>query len=88
VIGVGVAIGLSLLEFIYRSATPPVAELGRLPGTVVYKDVRAFPTAIVYPGILVVRLVPSVSPLFALLLLLLFFVYLCHNSFYSSISLC
>lgn len=53
VVGVGVAIGLSLLEFIYRAARPAFPELGRLSGTVVYRDVSTNPSAIVIPGIVV-----------------------------------
>jgi len=55
VIGVAVAIGLSLVEFIYRAACPSCTELGKLPGTVVYKDIRSYPTAVTYPQLVIVR---------------------------------
>ena len=54
-VGVGVAIGLSLLEFIYRAARPAFMELGRISGTVVYRDVATNPSAIIVPGVVVAR---------------------------------
>ena len=36
-IGVGAAVGVSLLQVIYRTAKPSFVELGRLAGTLVYK---------------------------------------------------
>jgi len=56
VIGVAAAIGLSLVEFIYRAACPSCTELGKIPGTVVYKDIRSYPTAVTYPQLVIVKL--------------------------------
>ncbi len=36
-IGIGVGVGLSLLLVIYKSAFPRISQLGRLPGTTVYR---------------------------------------------------
>ena len=39
-LGVIVAIAVSLVQLIYKSAKPNFARLGRLPGTLVYKDLK------------------------------------------------
>jgi len=55
-IGAVIAVVISLIIVIYRSSRPHFVRVGRLPGTVVYKDVRRFPDAITFPGVLIVRL--------------------------------
>ncbi|GAQ79180.1 sulfate transporter [Klebsormidium nitens] len=55
-VGVAIAVGLSLVFVIYESANPHMAILGRLPGTAVYRNIRQYPDAITYPGILIIRI--------------------------------
>jgi len=54
-IGLGIAVGLSLLLVLYESAYPHLPMLGRLPGTNVYRNVKQYPNAIMYPGIVICR---------------------------------
>lgn len=54
-LGVMVAIAVSLIQLIFKSAKPNFARLGRLPGTLVYKDIKRFPSALRHKGILIVR---------------------------------
>ena len=60
VIGIqaGVLIGVisSILLFITLNTRPPAAILGRLPGTEIYRNVRAFPRAETHEGIVVLRI--------------------------------
>jgi len=60
VIGIqsGVLIGViaSILLFITLNTRPPAAILGRLPGTEIYRNVRAFPKAETHEGIVVLRI--------------------------------
>jgi sulfate transporter 4 len=57
----GVQIGLlsavvcSLLITLYDSAYPHTAVLGRLPGSTMYRDVKQYPDAEQYPGIIICR---------------------------------
>ena len=53
----GIALGvlLSLLMLIYRTSHPNSAELGQLPGTEAYRDIRRHPDAITWPGLLIWR---------------------------------
>jgi len=55
-IGLGVAIGLSLLIVLYESAYPHTAVLGRLEGSSVYRNVKQYPEAVQYDGIVVARI--------------------------------
>ena len=55
-IGLLIAVGVSLLLVIYESANPRTAILGRLPGTKVYRNVKQYPEAETYEGILLVRI--------------------------------
>eukprot|EP00249_Psilotum_nudum_P008382 c21236_g1_i1 orf=334-2367(-) len=55
-IGVLVAVGLSLAFVIYESANPHVAILGRLPGTTVYRNIKQYPEANTYSGIVIIRI--------------------------------
>jgi sulfate transporter 4 len=54
-LGLGLAVGISLLLVIFESAYPPTAELGRLPGTNHYRNVKQYPTAERYDGLVLVR---------------------------------
>ncbi|KAL5800102.1 hypothetical protein ACOSQ4_032986 [Xanthoceras sorbifolium] len=55
-IGVLVGVGVSLAFVIHESANPHIAILGRLPGTTVYRNVRQYPEAYTYHGIVIVRI--------------------------------
>jgi SulP family sulfate permease len=54
-IGILVAIGLSLLLVVVRAASPHTAVLGRVPGTDTYRDVDDHPEAVTVAGLLVYR---------------------------------
>lgn len=55
-IGLAIAVLVSLLLVIYESAYPHTAVLGRLPGTAVYRNVKQYPEAERYDGIVMVRI--------------------------------
>lgn len=55
-IGLGCAVGLSLLIVLWKVGFPHTAQLGRLPGTAVFRNVKQYPEAVQYPGILAVRI--------------------------------
>ncbi|XP_054787738.1 sulfate transporter 4.1, chloroplastic-like isoform X2 [Prosopis cineraria] len=55
-IGVLVGVGASLAFVIHESANPHIAVLGRLPGTTVYRNIKQYPEAYTYNGIVVVRI--------------------------------
>jgi sulfate transporter 4 len=55
-IGLAIAVGLSLLIVLYESAYPHTSVLGRLPGTSVYRDVKQYPQAERYDGIVLMRI--------------------------------
>ena len=48
--------GISLLLVIFESAYPHTAILGRLPGTTEYRNIKNYPQAERYDGIVVVRI--------------------------------
>lgn len=54
-VGILIAIGLSLLLVVLRAASPHTAVLGRLPGTDTYRDIADHPDAITFPGLLIYR---------------------------------
>ena len=54
-IGLGIAVCISLLLVLFESAYPPTAILGRLPGTHQYRNVKQYPDAERYDGIVMVR---------------------------------
>ncbi len=57
-IGEGILVGVlaSLGAFIHRSTRPHTAELGRLPGTNVFRNFKHFPEAEAVPGVLILRM--------------------------------
>ena len=54
-VGILVAVGLSLLQMVLRAASPHMAVLGRIPGTDTLRDLEDHPDAEVTPGLLVFR---------------------------------
>ena len=54
-IGIGVGVGVSLLLVIYKTAFPRITQLGKLPGTSVYRSTRMYPEAESAPGLLLLR---------------------------------
>lgn len=55
-IGLAIAVCVSLLLVTYESAYPHTAVLGRLPGTNVYRNVKQYPDAERYDGLVMVRI--------------------------------
>lgn len=57
-IGEGILAGVSasLFAFIRRSTKPHTAELGRLPGTMIFRTLENFPQAEPIPGVLILRM--------------------------------
>lgn len=54
-IGLGIAVGLSILLVIYEAAYPHTAVLGRLPGTTVYRNIKQYPEAERTDGVVIIR---------------------------------
>jgi len=54
--GVEIAVAISISVLIYTTAKPYIVILGRLPGTVVYKNIKRYPDAVTIPGILIFRI--------------------------------
>ena len=54
--GIALGIVLSLLTLIYLTSHPKGAELGQLPGTEAYRDVRRHPEAATFAGLLIWRM--------------------------------
>jgi len=56
-IGLGTAVGVSLLIVIYESVYPRTAVLGRLTGTSLYRNIKQYPTSTEqYDGLVIVRI--------------------------------
>jgi len=55
-IGLAIAVTVSLLIVIYESAYPHIAVLGRLPGSTVYRNVKQYPNAETYEGLVLCRI--------------------------------
>jgi MFS superfamily sulfate permease-like transporter len=53
--GIALGVVLSLLTLVYLASHPRGAELGQLPGTEAYRDVRRHPEAATFPGLLIWR---------------------------------
>ena len=54
--GLAIAVVASLVIVIYESAYPHTAVLGRLPGTSLYRNIKQYPNAERYDGLVIVRL--------------------------------
>lgn len=54
--GLAVAVAVSLLIVIYESAYPQTSKLGRLPGTSHYRNIKQYPEAEEYDGIVIMRI--------------------------------
>jgi MFS superfamily sulfate permease-like transporter len=53
--GIALGVVLSILTLIYLTSHPRGAELGQLPGTEAYRDVRRHPEAVTFSGLLIWR---------------------------------
>ncbi|WP_025661490.1 SulP family inorganic anion transporter [Rhizobium sp. IBUN] len=53
--GIALGVVLSLITLIYLTSHPKGAELGQLPGTEAYRDVKRHPEAATFPGLLIWR---------------------------------
>ena len=54
--GIALGVVLSLVILIYMTSHPEGAELGQLPGTEAYRDVKRHPEAATFPGLLIWRI--------------------------------
>jgi sulfate permease, SulP family len=54
--GIALGVVLSLLVLIYQASHPEGAELGQLPATEAYRDVKRHPDATTFPGLLIWRI--------------------------------
>jgi MFS superfamily sulfate permease-like transporter len=54
--GIGLGVVLALVTLVYLTSHPRGAELGQLPGTEAYRDVRHRPEAVTFPGLLIWRM--------------------------------
>lgn len=53
--GLAISVVVSLLLVFYESAYPNTAILGRLPGTTVYRNIKQYPHAQTFDGVVIVR---------------------------------
>jgi SulP family sulfate permease len=60
-LGIGVAVMASVVVVAVRMMTPHTAELGRLPGTTLYRNVTRYPEAERIPGVAIIRFDVSLS---------------------------
>lgn len=60
-LGIGIAIAASIVVVAVRMMTPHTAELGRLPGSSLYRNVARFPQAERVPGVAIIRFDVSLS---------------------------
>ena len=54
--GILVAVVISLILVIHRSAYPHIAVLGQLPGTTHYRNIDRYPDAVTIPGVIIIRI--------------------------------
>jgi sulfate permease, SulP family len=54
--GIALGVALSLVGLIYLTSHPKGGELGQLPGTEAYRDVKRHPEAATFPGLLIWRI--------------------------------
>src|SRR5690606_25069932 len=55
-IGILSGMGLSLLMVIYKASRPHMAQLGRVPGTTIYRNIKRFDNLEMLEDLLIVRL--------------------------------
>lgn len=55
-IGVLVGVGASLAFVVHESTNPYLAFLGRLPGTIVYRNIQQYLEAYTYKGIVIAQI--------------------------------
>ena len=55
-IGLAIAVAVSLLIVLYESAYPHTSVMGRLPGTTVYRNIKQYPEAERYDGLVLMRI--------------------------------
>ena len=55
-VGILTGIGASLLWFVVQTTRPHYAILGRLPGTTTYRNLKRYPEARTFPGVLILRM--------------------------------
>jgi sulfate transporter 4 len=55
-LGLAIAVAVSLLVVIYQSAYPHITLLGRLPGTCAYINIKQYPEADHYNGVVLIRI--------------------------------
>jgi SulP family sulfate permease len=60
-LGIGIAVVASVVVVAVRMMTPHTAELGRLPGTTLYRNVARYPDAEKVPGVAILRFDVSLS---------------------------
>ncbi len=60
-LGIGIAVVASVVVVAVRMMTPHTAELGRLPGTTLYRNITRYPEAERVPGVAVIRFDVSLS---------------------------
>lgn len=60
-LGIGIAVVASIIVVAVRMMTPHTAELGRLPGTTLYRNVQRFAEAERVPGVEIIRFDVSLS---------------------------
>ncbi|GAM25244.1 hypothetical protein SAMD00019534_084190 [Acytostelium subglobosum LB1] len=53
--GIIIAFVISILQIIFFSSRPNLVILGRIPGTLVFRSIKHYPNALVYPGIMIIR---------------------------------
>ena len=59
--GLTLGVGLSLLLYVWRASRPHVAELGRLPGSEHFRNIRRYDNLQTWPEILVLRVDENLS---------------------------
>ncbi|HEU5085403.1 MAG TPA: solute carrier family 26 protein [Acidimicrobiales bacterium] len=60
-LGIGIAVAASIVVVAVRMMTPHTAELGRLPGTTLYRNIQRFAEAERVPGVEIIRFDVSLS---------------------------
>lgn len=54
--GIAIAVGVSLTFVLWFSVKPPMCTLGRIPGTVIYRDIKLYSGCIKSPGGILLRM--------------------------------